>query len=643
MIGMRTPAFLLIALLLTVTDTFAQARGFTSSFDGGRGLLLTQSARTYGEGNLALGLRALSMERCFRSTYEGAGARHDYPTVFSVPLTYGLTDEIDLTAAVFSFRDARTLVETRDVGLGYGAPKVGVGASYLGVKIRIPFSPQSRFHFAGRIGGFMDTSSGELDGLNYSWTRRGTTIESSIYESFDLTSFLSLHLEQGYAISGSRLYDDQVLGGAGLQVTIRNRIAFNLEVKNRTFLGVSPQSAFQEEADPGRYRSGADGGVEPAFLRDSRADFNEDYFVFASSVAVRLNKHLSFDAGAVYNIADQVPPRERYQISAGITVRMDVRSMLDSDGDGVPNNRDADGRTPKGYPVNERGIARDTDSDGVPDGRDRQQDTPRGARVDVDGVALDADGDGVSDGLDLEPQTPAGAPVDRFGIAIDNDRDGIPNDRDREPDSPPGAVVDRNGVALDDDRDGVPNGVDAEPDTPRGARVDPFGASLDEDGDGIPDGLDEEAATPKGVLVDRKGRALVKQEISLLSEGFIRLNSLRFEAASVLPAPESYPLLDEIARLLVKYPTLVIQIEGHTDDTGDAETNYRLSRERARAVLEYLLKRFPALRRERFRVVGFGSDKPVGNNATAEGRRENRRVDFVVINRNELLRLNSGN
>jgi outer membrane protein OmpA-like peptidoglycan-associated protein len=516
-----------------------------------------------------------------------------------------------------------------------------MGASYLGVKIRLPFSPKSRVQIAGKFGAFMDTSQEELDGMNYFWTRKGTAIESSIYETFDLTSFLSMHFEQGYAISGSRYYDDQVVGGAGLQVNVRNRLALNLEINNRTFLGVSPQSVFQVESRPKRF-STTPGNVtgSPSFLNDSRADFDEDYLVFTPSLSLRLNKHISLDFGAHFNLADQAKPRERYQAIAGITFQADIRSMLDSDHDGIPNSKDAESRTPKGFPVDKNGAALDTDGDGVPDGRDRQQDTPRGARVDADGAGIDSDGDGVYDGLDLERQTPSGSPVDRFGVALDSDRDGVPNDRDREPNSLIGAVVDRDGVGLDDDGDGVPYGLDAEPHTPLGARVNPAGASLDGDGDGVPDGLDEEANTPKGVLVDRKGRALVKQESSLFDQGFIRLNSLRFEAASVLPDPSSYPLLDEIGRLLVKYPTLHIQVEGHTDDAGNKEANYELSRERAKNILTYLLKRFPELRRERFRVVGFGPDKPVVSNATPEGRKENRRVDFVVVNRSELLKIN---
>jgi OmpA-OmpF porin, OOP family len=104
-----------------------------------------------------------------------------------------------------------------------------------------------------------------------------------------------------------------------------------------------------------------------------------------------------------------------------------------------------------------------------------------------------------------------------------------------------------------------------------------------------------------------------------------------------------YTALDETGKLLLKYPSLVIQIEGHTDDAGNPETNYRLSRERAKSVLEYLLRKFPSLGRDRLRSMGFGADKPIASNATAEGRKMNRRVDFVVINRGELSRIRTEN
>jgi len=149
-----------------------------------------------------------------------------------------------------------------------------------------------------------------------------------------------------------------------------------------------------------------------------------------------------------------------------------------------------------------------------------------------------------------------------------------------------------------------------------------------------------EPTTPKGILVDISGRALIRQEYSLLRDGLIRLNTINYATESSKIDVESYNVLDEIGQLLRKYPALKIQIGGHTDSAGDKELNFRLSRERALAVREYLLTHFPEIQKERLIAVGFGSEKPISSNATYEGRRQNRRVEFVVINQEELLNLN---
>ena len=335
-----------------------------------------------------------------------------------------------------------------------------------------------------------------------------------------------------------------------------------------------------------------------------------------------------------------MPPKETIQGVVGITFVNTVRSMIDSDGDGVNNRIDIELNTPRGYPVDGRGVALDTDGDGVPDGIDKQPGTTAGARVNASGIGIDSDDDGVYDGIDMEPATPRGCPVDKFGVAYDDDRDGVPNGIDLELNTPLGALVNVNGVAKDDDGDGVPNGLDHEPDTPKGADVDEKGVALDMDGDGVPDGFDMEPNTPKGILVDKSGRALIRQEYSLLKEGLIRLNTINFGIGSTEIDPESNSILDEIGQLLRKYPSLKIQIGGHTDNTGIKEINYKLSRERAVAVREYLLLHFTDLKRDRLMAVGFGSDKPLASNATVEGRNINRRVEFVVISQDELINQN---
>jgi len=88
----------------------------------------------------------------------------------------------------------------------------------------------------------------------------------------------------------------------------------------------------------------------------------------------------------------------------------------------------------------------DSDGDGVPDDRDRCPNTPRGVRVDATGCPLDSDGDGVPDYLDRCPNTPKGVMVDAQGCPLeggvmDSDGDGVPDDRDQCPGTPQGAVV----------------------------------------------------------------------------------------------------------------------------------------------------------------------------------------------------------
>ena len=120
-------------------------------------------------------------------------------------------------------------------------------------------------------------------------------------------------------------------------------------------------------------------------------------------------------------------------------------------------------------------------------------------------AVLDSDGDGVPDDRDQCPDTPYGVTVDANGCPIDSDGDGVPDYLDQCPDTPMGIQVDANGCPFDSDGDGVPDYLDQCPDTPAGAPVDKFGCPLDTDGDGVPDYLDQCPGTLKGVQVDEVG------------------------------------------------------------------------------------------------------------------------------------------
>jgi len=638
--AVMTAAF--VAVCCASLEVCAQQPGFSTSIEGGRGLMYMQSARTYGKGKLVVGLKSLVMNK-ESLVYENEGSppvkRTDFPSIMALPISFGLTDEIDLNVAVFGFRDSRSLITENDVRLGYGDVEQGMGATRFGVKIRLPRRPDSRFQIAGKFGALFDTSQNQQEGMNYSWTRTGTDIEASLYETIDITSFLSLNLEEGYVLSGSNIYDDQIIGAMGLQFTVKNRCNINLELNNRTFLGVAPLSVFQAGNNAGAFESvnGVPGVGNPSLLRDSNPDLMEDFLIFSPSIALRLTDNITLNLGANYNIADQVEPKETLQVVIGITFNRIFKSLIDSDEDGVTDDRDREPSTPHSYPVDKDGVSLDTDLDGVPDPADKEADTPLGARTNAAGIGIDSDGDSVYDGIDLEPSTPAGARVNKFGVALDGDRDGVPDIHDTERNTPLGAVVDATGKALDGDSDGVPNGLDMEPESRFGALVDESGVSLDGDSDGVPDGLDEEPDTPRGILVDKRGRGLVKTEVSLLREGLIRLTTVQFKPGSTDLNPGSFASLDEIGSLLVKHGELMVQIGGHTDRTGDRQTNLKLSRDRAAAVRDYLFMSFPDIEKSRLRAVGFGPDKPIASNATSAGRQNNRRVEFVIINRDESI------
>ncbi len=283
---------------------------------------------------------------------------------------------------------------------------------------------------------------------------------------------------------------------------------------------------------------------------------------------------------------------------------------------------------------------RDTDGDGVPDRKDRCPDTPKGATVDATGCPHDADGDKVLDGLDQCPGTPPGATVDEHGCPHDADGDQVWDGLDQCPDTPKGATVDEHGCPHDSDGDGVLDGLDQCPDTPKGATVDERGCPKDSDHDGVPDGIDKCPDTSPGLKVDRDGCSIevTEKETELLDTGMIRLQNINFETGKAELLPESKPLLDVVGQVLTRWPELRIEIGGHTDSRGSAAANQKLSEARVQAVLDHLLAAFPTMKREQFATKGYGESKPIAPNNTVDGMALNRRVEFVVLNKEVLKR-----
>jgi OOP family OmpA-OmpF porin len=210
--------------------------------------------------------------------------------------------------------------------------------------------------------------------------------------------------------------------------------------------------------------------------------------------------------------------------------------------------------------------------------------------------------------------------VDANGCPIDSDKDGVCDGLDRCPDTPAGVKVDAKGCPLDSDGDGVPDDLDKCPDTPKGCIVDKDGCPVDSDGDGVCDGLDKCPDTPKGVPVDETGCPSVEK---------LKLENVHFKILSYVLGEEAKAVLDEIAKTLTAYPQLKVEVQGHCDTTGNDKINDPLSQNRANAVKNYLVKK--GIAAERLEAKGYGSRTPIATNATVEGRRLNRRVQFVLI------------
>ena len=250
------------------------------------------------------------------------------------------------------------------------------------------------------------------------------------------------------------------------------------------------------------------------------------------------------------------------------------------------------------------------------------------------GKSKDQDLDGVRNWLDQCPNTPIGAKVDAKGCPIDSDGDGVADGIDVCDSTAKGARVDATGCPMDSDGDGVFDGLDQCENTPKGAVVDAKGCPVDTDGDGVADGLDQCPNTPAGLKVDANGCPIEvsEKETQLLDTGMIRLQNINFDTNKATIKPESFAVLDEVASILLQYPTLTIEIGGHTDNTGTKVKNVTLSEARAKAVLGYLVQKFPTLDASHFTTVGYGPNVPVASNGTKLGRAKNRRVEFKVTN-----------
>ncbi len=253
---------------------------------------------------------------------------------------------------------------------------------------------------------------------------------------------------------------------------------------------------------------------------------------------------------------------------------------------------------------------------------------------------VDSDGDGLIDPDDACPNEPEDFDgfKDEDGCPeYDNDNDGLADTVDNCPNSPEDidGFEDVNGCPdFDNDNDGLADTVDNCPNSPED--IDGFEdengcPDFDNDKDTIPDTTDacpDDPETYNG-FEDKDGCSDELPQAPEIERGAIILKGVTFESGSSLLKPESFEILDEVVTSLREWSEINIEVQGHTDNTGSAESNKILSQNRADAVIDYFMAQ--GIKKNRLSSTGHGEDIPIADNSTSEGRAKNRRVELHRI------------
>ncbi|MBK7763926.1 MAG: OmpA family protein [Bacteroidetes bacterium] len=231
-------------------------------------------------------------------------------------------------------------------------------------------------------------------------------------------------------------------------------------------------------------------------------------------------------------------------------------------------------------------LLQDKDNDGIADAEDECPTEP--GKKDMKGCP-DTDGDGIANTSDLCPELKG---LKHFSGCPDTDGDGLSDNKDQCP-SVKGSA--KNKGCPDTDNDGF---IDAEDKCPE------LASSTN---NGCPE-INEE----------------VKKKVNMAAKG------INFETGSADIRKESFDDLDKIVEILKSDMSLLVDIEGHTDNVGKSDDNLQLSQDRADACKNYLVKK--GIEESRISSVGYGDMQPAFDNTTEEGKSKNRRTEFKIKN-----------
>jgi OOP family OmpA-OmpF porin len=329
-----------------------------------------------------------------------------------------------------------------------------------------------------------------------------------------------------------------------------------------------------------------------AVFNKTSGDDSDPAFHFGGGVKLAANDDLSFRVDVRDTITNQRAigdPPNSLEVSAGASLVLGrSKAPVDGDGDGYLDGNDAcpkePGVAPEGCPL------RDRDGDQIFDTNDRCPDqsgpAPLGCPV------LDADADGINDDGDQCVNEPGLAPLG----CPDGDGDSVIDRNDQCPGVP---GVPPLGCPGDTDQDGF---LDPDDKCPTEAES----KNGFEDTDGCPDALPDAVKQFNGVI-----------------------SGIEFDVNKDSIRSSSFNVLDQAAKVLEEYPSLKVEIAGHSDDTGKRDYNVKLSEQRATSVKGYLVSK--GISADRIVIRGAGPDEPLVNEKSASARQKNRRIEFKIL------------
>ncbi|HEX3019966.1 MAG TPA: OmpA family protein [Chitinispirillaceae bacterium] len=531
------------------------------------------------------------------------------PTFFNMRFNagYGITSFLDVAFMLPLYFDL----------LSHKKSQNGLGDLELGFKFRIPWDEQLFFQTA-LLSMFSFPSGSKRDGYfprsTYYFTKSltGETVAQedtlvTCYSSDKMESFLAVlfsfdwkwllfHANSGIRITHNKKLDELFIMGAALEFRPSEHVDLFTELYSQMrFSTVS--DGFRMRNDPFR--------ITPGISLISNNGMN---FTLAGSFKLSSDKKYSYfdiDKSGRHFVVGIEPA---WQISAQIGWNGALK-LQDKDKDLILDKFDACpdiAEDADNYEDSDGCPDLDNDHDAIPDSLDK---CPLNAEdhdnfEDEDGCPeLDNDQDGVVDSLDqcLDVKEDRDGFLDSDGCPdYDNDNDGVADSLDKCL----GSSEDRDGF---EDSDGCPD--------------------LDNDLDGVPDSVDN--CRDSAGVASENGCPQIKPQPKEIKRGRVILRGIDFTWGSSVLSTAAMSVLDQVFESMVAFKEINVEIQAHTDNSGNSDNNLRISQNRANACRDYLIQK--GISADRLSSAGKGQKEPIADNTSAYGRQMNNRIELHRI------------